>query len=379
MIKTRAVISGVVLLLVLLLTLLTFQNCGPGLMRSFSVQDMLSVTRVNADLAWSVAALSPQTDSEGRVTRWRDIKMSGINMYPPLSSGTSAFNLDKSGRRAHSADPYVLLADGASLGPSVSDIAELTGDRYTILLVVRNIIPYTEADPKVLRFFGLFPNSDPVGSLGLDIVASGDGGFLFSFFQWYNADNWAVLSHRIEEQALVGPFAIAIRYDKSHDNLRAAINGRILDEALSVGGNPSQLGYVARTLTLHAPEGSYGSKGSFSLSDFLIFKKAATDNELSRLSQAFHYRAIGLPASGNVDVDGEDDDDSSEPGPGPGLSGGELYLRNCQLCHGTLAQSNVRGRSLSQLNSAIQSVSAMSSLVSLTSEERTRIIQALSN
>lgn len=65
------------------------------------------------------------------------------------------------------------------------------------------------------------------------------------------------------------------------------------------------------------------------------------------------------------------------PTPEEPVSGEILYATHCQVCHGPLNSSSKRGTSLQALNSAIASVGAMSSLFSLTTQERQAIAGAL--
>jgi mono/diheme cytochrome c family protein len=67
------------------------------------------------------------------------------------------------------------------------------------------------------------------------------------------------------------------------------------------------------------------------------------------------------------------------PTPVPGtIDGAALYNSNCSGCHGALASSSKKGRSASQIQSAINGVGSMSGLKSLTSAQVAAIATALS-
>ncbi|HEY4744280.1 MAG TPA: hypothetical protein VIH45_06445, partial [Desulfuromonadaceae bacterium] len=61
----------------------------------------------------------------------------------------------------------------------------------------------------------------------------------------------------------------------------------------------------------------------------------------------------------------------------PPSDGATLYGAYCAGCHGALTSSRVKGASLSELQSALKSVSAMKSLSSLTTAQQQSIISAL--
>ncbi len=63
--------------------------------------------------------------------------------------------------------------------------------------------------------------------------------------------------------------------------------------------------------------------------------------------------------------------------PPPTADGATLYANNCASCHGSLASSEVKGKTAAQIQSAINSVSAMSGLKTLTSAEIQAIATAL--
>lgn len=64
--------------------------------------------------------------------------------------------------------------------------------------------------------------------------------------------------------------------------------------------------------------------------------------------------------------------------PTPVLDGSQLYATNCSACHGALEVSSKRGRSVSQITSAIAGISNMAHLTFLTTEQKSAIAQALS-
>lgn len=69
---------------------------------------------------------------------------------------------------------------------------------------------------------------------------------------------------------------------------------------------------------------------------------------------------------------------SSTPTPTPSTNGATLYSTHCSSCHGSLSSSQVRGSSASSIQSAINSVSQMAGLKSLTSTQISAIASALS-
>ncbi|MEE9491969.1 MAG: hypothetical protein V3W04_01135 [Gammaproteobacteria bacterium] len=73
---------------------------------------------------------------------------------------------------------------------------------------------------------------------------------------------------------------------------------------------------------------------------------------------------------------------STPPVPPPVITGEGLYAANCASCHGPLASSTKRGRSVGQIMAAISSVSSMNrlnNLTGLTNTEITAIAEALGN
>ncbi|MEJ2470755.1 MAG: hypothetical protein P8Y96_06525, partial [Desulfuromonadales bacterium] len=82
---------------------------------------------------------------------------------------------------------------------------------------------------------------------------------------------------------------------------------------------------------------------------------------------------------------GTTDPGTTDPGTGTGgtgggtttpLTGDELYARDCQMCHGSLAASNINDRSTTGIQSAIASVGSMGS-INLSSSEIQSISDAL--
>jgi mono/diheme cytochrome c family protein len=67
------------------------------------------------------------------------------------------------------------------------------------------------------------------------------------------------------------------------------------------------------------------------------------------------------------------------PGQPGQVNGAALYTTNCSSCHGPLATSSKRGMTAAQIQSAIQSVGAMSSLSKLTAVQIQAIASALSS
>lgn len=65
------------------------------------------------------------------------------------------------------------------------------------------------------------------------------------------------------------------------------------------------------------------------------------------------------------------------PTPLPQISGTTLYNQYCSGCHGPITSSDKRRATISALNNAISSVSAMRNLSSLTSAQRQAIVDAL--
>lgn len=87
---------------------------------------------------------------------------------------------------------------------------------------------------------------------------------------------------------------------------------------------------------------------------------------------------VGLP--GSITVPNPGDDSAIDPPAVDPISmtpGQVLYLNNCRDCHGDLAVSRKRGSTRARLDTAINSVAAMRTLATLTSQERDLIIQAL--
>jgi hypothetical protein len=78
------------------------------------------------------------------------------------------------------------------------------------------------------------------------------------------------------------------------------------------------------------------------------------------------------------DSSGEGPNPTPTPTPMPTVeTGASLYNQHCSGCHGPLATSTKRNRSLTQLNNAITGVATMRNLSTLTTQQRQLIIDAL--
>ena len=64
------------------------------------------------------------------------------------------------------------------------------------------------------------------------------------------------------------------------------------------------------------------------------------------------------------------------PPPGPNAAGVQLYQTSCAGCHGSLADDNIRSKTVSALSSAISNVDSMRGL-SLNSMQEQEIVNAL--
>lgn len=355
-----------------------FQNCGP-LLPGRGVAEKLGIGAMSsyvsgADIAWSNLDKQPDYNRFGRAQRWGDVQGAGVNLYPPLIPNSQTLNLDASGTRVSKAGlEYVNLSADASMAPAVADLSEFVFDRTTVLLVVRDIEIPTEDPNKLVRLLSLFPaNGDAAGVLVIDVAAAASGGLEFFAYQWFDGNTYSLKKLEVPASDLAGPIAVAARFDKAAASLQIAINGRLSQTELVTVGDVPPLGLVARSFMLHSPASTYGSGGAFNVGEVAIYKSAKTDAELASISR----QLVRIWSSDNAIDPGSDGGPIATPTP-IDSTGAQLYSSNCASCHGTLAASTKKGRTLDQLNNAINTVSSMSGLAGLSQTERESIIDAL--
>lgn len=363
------VVKPWIVLLALALVAGSFQNCGQAMKvaKTEGGFDALSVART-ADALWAVDSKeAPEINENGRVLRWRELKSRNVNLYPPTFASTMTFILALSAIFNPARDAqYIRFNEDVSLAPALSDFSEMTSDQFTFVMVVKDLVIPSE-DPKVLRLFHFYPsNGDASGQFLIDIARDGED-LYFHAYEWFEPTSIAFRRMKIGGEALKHPIAIAMRADRDARKIHLAINGKLTDEAAFAQGTQLSVAATARNLILHSPENIFGSGGEFSLSHFVLYKTAASDEELSAISGAFYRGAMGLPAGDPIDIGGDPTQSA----------GAKLYRQHCFSCHGPLATSTKLNRTLAQLNGAIGSVPTMSHLSSLAQGDRQKIVDAL--
>lgn len=351
------------------LVLSAFQNCG-ALLSMEGGLDINSILK-EADIAWTTFGQKPETNTFGRVTRWPDTKQRGLNLYPPQRIGSQMLNHDLSGIfDTPSYGNFVRFGAETNMSLAVADVTETIGDNFTIILTIDDlIIPST--NPQVLRLFSVYPvNGDTVGLIVLDAGINTDGLLVLIMIQWFDSTAYSTRSFVVPDEMANGPLAVAMRFDKDAALLQLAVNGVLATESVNLVGAPPLLGNVARNVTLHAAESTYGSDGEFSLMDFVVIKRSVADGGLASLSSGFAARVRGI-AVASPDLEAPDGGTTASD------EGALLYANKCASCHGSLASSPKRGISLNQLNSAIANIPSMSGLSTLSASDREKIVNAL--
>ena len=345
-----------------LLTIALFQNCGIG--KSAGGSSFSNSILMSADAAWTTVGLKPEVNEYSRVERWPSLRDNSFSLYPPFRPSSTILNYDKSG--TYDGD-YVRLLENEALNLSSTDTNRLSGDRFTVVLLIKNLT-FPAGGNNVARLFGLSPTGgEQTGYLVIDASQDQTGRVRINPVVWFDGTNHSVsYGQYLSAADARKPLAIVVRFDKDPANVRMAINGQLSDPAVVVG-SPPPLPTVNRNLQIHAPDGQFGSGGEFSLKDIAITKKSASDAELAGISTAFEQRAHGVLVN-PITIGGYQ----------PGMTDGQaLYQQHCASCHGLLTASAKRGLTLARLNTAIASQAPMLGLVTLTDAERQAIVDAL--
>lgn len=354
-----------------------YQNCAPmtALSGQFEGSSVTATAKVilDADVSWSMKENRPLFNRFNRAERWANAQSGrAVNLYPPFIPSTTTLNYDNSGvLEVHAGREFIRLNPEASLSPAVADVSEFIFDRTTMFMLINDVhMPVGTAEP--LRLFGLWPqNGDQAGVLVIDVAPAADGALEFTAVDWFGAD-YATRKITVTAAEAKAPIAVGVRFDKSAGSMQIAINGRLAEAAVATNGNVPPLGLVTRSFTVHAPANTYGSKGSFLLGEFAIYKQALSDYDLIKGSAQ-----LALSYGGAAVVP------TPEPTPiitlpQPGDNGGAaLYETHCQTCHSPLAISQKRGRTAAQISNAINLIAGMSALGSLSTADREKIAEAL--
>ncbi len=359
---------------------LIYQNCGsmspaPG----FSDEESLlsqtdpSPAVASADLAWSMRGRFPEFNSFNRAERWADMKKMGLNLYPPLIPNTQSPNMDASGLLVkREAQSFLRIQPDASMQPSAADLSEFVFDEATVVIIIKDLEVSTAAGEETVRLFSLFPaNGENAGVLVLD-VSRVSGGYEFGAVHWF-AGAHAARKMIVTEEELKGPIAIAARFGNAADRLQIAVNGRLASEDLILENQPTPLASVVRRFSLHhMPPDTFGSKGSFSVGEFGIYRRALADERLISLSRQMAFvwgKDSAVPIATPQPA-------ASTPVPGE-KSGAELYQTHCAACHGAASSSTKRGRSAAQIKNAIRDINQMNGLSGLSDADLAKIADAI--
>ncbi len=307
--KTVYVLSALLVSMTLL-----FQNCArqfrSSALEAGSNVISFSSRGVGADLSWIVSedVSLMKLNEYGRIERWYDVTGKLIPLYPPLISGSQTLDSDHSGLLKDTINGKRLnFGNKSYLTPVSQDTSVFLADEYTVLIEFSNI-ELPNADPKVVRTFGLMPlNGEEAGILVLDVSDNGDK-VNFTANQWFNSTSYSSNMISIPKADLKKGFGVAVRFGKAADSLNLAINGELSTTKATIVGTIPNLGFVTRTFELHSS--NWGSGGSFDFAEVGIFKKALTDSELMEYSLGL-YRTHELHESttigGGPDIGGTTD------------------------------------------------------------------------
>ena len=362
----------------------TYQNCAPMTALNGGATDSSSFSTSSvireADISWSMRQGSALFNRFDRATRWPSMQASGVHLYPPLITSSQVLDVDSSGlKETKRGSTFLRINPDASMAPAVADTSEFTFDEFSIVFLVNDVNPPTDvAEP--VRLFDMMPaDGSSSGRLVLD-VANVNGGVNISIVDWFSSTDYAHRSVFIPADKANGVLAISARFSKDVNEMTLAVNGELASVPLTINGTIPPLGWVARNFILHAPAGKWGAKGSFLVGEIGIHKIGFSNVELQQTSAelaALYNGVIDVPVPTATPIV------TGTPVPNPvmtptnGLDGAKLYLNNCQSCHNPLASSTKRGKSVSEISSAINLQPQMSGLSSLSQAEREAIAAAL--
>ncbi|MGE0525825.1 MAG: hypothetical protein AB7G93_19855 [Bdellovibrionales bacterium] len=323
---------GIAIVVISSVVIMSFQNCSmsehtvdeSALSRKFVLQDL-------ADLSWTMSG-SLKTNGENLVERWMDSDGLGIALFPPLRTNSTSLNMDRAPTftSVQGGKSWLSFAPSTHLMPAVGDLGETVADSYTVLTVVRKVklLPDPTGAYTVLRLFDLRPtNGDQTGQLGLDVYSHAKGLSFLAYF-WFDGNNNKSKTFVVEDKTSgEGPFAIAVRYDKSGDDLQIFVNGNKGSEAIVKTGSPSELGYGSRHIYIHGGVDEYGSHSSFDQADFGVWRSPVPDGQLQSYTRAA-YEVWSGTGSGQIGGGGGGDGGAQVP-----FSTISSLMDRCVGCH----------------------------------------------
>lgn len=276
--------------------ILCFQNCSPSFLAVSGSADLSSAALelegesvvTEADLAWSTKLSAPTFSRLERVERWGDVSGQNLNLYPPLRPNTTLLDLDKSPKQlAVGESTFLRFESGGYLTPAVADLSAFVSDQYTVYVVVRDL----KMEPNQnLRLFHLIPeNGDVAGYIGIDLQVddAAKGTWVLWAYHWFDGTNYGERRISVPAELLSGRnLAIGVRFDRSPERMQIAINGELSKIDGKIVGSPSNLGLVARRLSVKGF--NYG--GEFSLAEIAVYNSAVDDASLARGTYALAAR-----------------------------------------------------------------------------------------
>lgn len=368
----------------LLVATLAYQNCAPMKAYEFGSTEGSSLTTStmvrDADISWSMRQSTAIFNRFDRATKWPSMQASGVHLFPPLLPNSTIANTESSGLKEISGGGVFLrINPDVHMSPLVSNNTEFTFDEFSIILLLKDVSPPKDVQEPV-RIFDLIP-ADPLatGRLFLD-VSQVNGSIDFSIYDWSSSTDYAVRTIKLTPEKARGVLAISIRFSRAANEMAFAINGEISEQDVVTRGTVAPLGYGARGFNLHTPPGQWGSRGSFLVGEIGIHKRALTDLDLIRSSAELaelYDGMVDIPIPTATPIVIGTPTPTPSPTPDGGVSGATLYLNKCSGCHGQLAVSEVRGKTVSDISKAIIERPEMAGFGNLTSVERQAIADAL--
>ena len=366
------------LLLLAFATLPFLTACGGG-NGDASAQGKSSVTLTAAD-PYIVGAIFQEVGSDGNILQLRSTPSDTNGQFhfsKPLTLG-STVEMILGSQGEHAGAPYegilkVKVPEKISGSLTVSPLTTLLAngasqDQILELLKSAGLNGVTAADLTADPMAGLGSQTSVTDDQLRTLLANMAANAFMSSENNYNAGADALTD--ADKAALFRDLIAGIRTvfnQQSFSTLAASISTQT-GTRVTVGDVANTMAHLAQTVTDQVRQ-ELKSHPDQLTTDYVDNLLQTAWAQAPSLVTTFLQERLGHSGAQSGTDSGTDDGTGSATTPPATLDGATLYADNCATCHGDLAETTKPGRTAAEIQTAINTVSAMQSLSSLTPEE----------
>jgi hypothetical protein len=320
-----------------------FQNCSMSTMHSESGSFDTSTIMNTADVSWTIRAQKGVSLSRlSQANRWTDRTGGMVSLFPPLMPNSTQADMSKAPYLVTtSSGPLMSFSDGTYLTTQVGDANLFTGQAYSTVLYVRNLVFPQTAFPRQVRIFELIPeeNGAASGWIGIDFYQLEDGRIQVNAFQYYGNGTATVYLVRLPASSLSEGFGVAARFAVDPAQVFLSVNGA--DGELVTAGSPPVMANVNRRLFLSS---QYIPVSGFDMAEFGLWKREFSPPETTYFSRAIkeviERGGTALVNPGSVAVSGA-------------FAAVQSHFSSCTECHSVGNAQQVRSNAGGVLNPGV--------------------------